>query len=165
MDSGVDFDLLLHQPNGSIIDSSGNFNDADEFVTSLDSSFENQAGTYYVNVSHYAGSGNYSMDVWTNYSVPIPNLAVDNVTFNQAANPGDVVPFDVTVINDGTLDLSDAFMAEIILSVDIEMLGSTTISVTLHGLMDWQLMPLKCLLSMAQYLQISLKENTMFSSS
>ena len=45
MDSGVDFDMTLHQPNGSIIDSSGSFNDADEFVTSQDSSFENQAGT------------------------------------------------------------------------------------------------------------------------
>ena len=119
MDSGVDFDLLLHQANGSIIDSSGRNLDADELVTSQDSSVENQAGTYYVNVTHFAGSGNYSMDVWTNFSVPIPNLAVDNVTFNQAANPGDVVPFDVTVINDGTQDLSDAFMAEVILSVDL----------------------------------------------
>ena len=119
MDSGVDFDLLLHQTKGSIIDSSGRTLDAEELVTSQDSSVENQAGTYYVNVTHFAGSGNYSMDVWTNFSVPIPNLAVDNVTFNQAANPGDVVPFDVTVINDGTQDLSDAFMAEVILSVDL----------------------------------------------
>ena len=119
MDSGVDFDLLLHQTNGSIIDSSGRNLDADELVSSQDTSVENQAGTYYVNVTHFAGSGNYSMDVWTNFSVPIPNLAVDNVTFNQAANPGDVVPFDVTVINDGTQDLSDAFMAEVILSVDL----------------------------------------------
>ena len=119
MDSGVDFDLLLHQANGSIIDSSGRNLDANELVTSQDSSVENLAGTYYVNVTHFAGSGNYSMDVWTNFSVPIPNLAVDNVTFNQAANPGDVVPFDVTVINDGTQDLSDAFMAEVILSVDL----------------------------------------------
>ena len=29
------------------------------------------------------------------------------------------MPFDVTVVNDGTLDLTDAFMAEIILSVDL----------------------------------------------
>ena len=91
----------------------------DESATSLDSDFENQPGTYFVNVTHWSGNGNYTLEVWTNYSVPIPNLAVDDVTFNQAANPGDVVPFDVTVINDGTLDISDAFMAEIILSVDI----------------------------------------------
>ena len=118
MESGVDFELILHQPNGSIIDSSLNGAGVDEFVTSLNTSSENQQGTYFLNISHFAGSGNYTLDVWTNYSVPIPNLAVDNVSFNQAANPGDVVPFDVTVINDGTLDLSDAFMAEVILSVD-----------------------------------------------
>ena len=70
--------------------------------------------------------------MYTNYSVPIPNLAVDNVTFNQPQFPGDVVPFDVTVINDGTLDVSDPFMAEVILSVDIgntwvdHNLGNTT---------------------------------------
>ena len=118
MDSGVDFDLILHQPNGSIIDSSGSLNDGDEFVTSLDTTFENQQGTYYINVTHYSGSGNYSLDVWTNYSVPIPNLAIDNVSFGLAADPGDVVPVDITVINDGTLDLTDSFMAEVILSVD-----------------------------------------------
>ncbi|GIQ96951.1 MAG: hypothetical protein CM15mP2_4380 [Methanobacteriota archaeon] len=118
MDSGVDFDLLLHQPNGSIIDSSGASDDTDEFVTSLDSSFENQPGTYYVNVSHYSGNGNYTLDVYTNYSVPIPNLAIDSVTFSQAANPGDIVDFNITVINDGTLDLVDPFMVEAILSVD-----------------------------------------------
>lgn len=118
MDSGVDFDLLLHQPNGSIIDTSGASNDADEFVTSMDSSFENQPGTYYVNISHFSGNGNYTLDVYTNFSVPIPNLAIDDVIFPQAANLGDVVPFDISVINDGTLDLVDPFMTEVILSVD-----------------------------------------------
>ena len=132
MDSGVDFDLLLHQPNGTIIDSSGASNDADEFVTSLDSSFENQPGTYYVNISHFSGNGNYTIDVYTNYSVPIPNLAVDSVSFPATANRGDLVAFDVTVINDGTLDLADPFMVEVILSVDTtnswvdHNLGNTT---------------------------------------
>ena len=118
MDSGVDFELNLHQPNGSIIDRSLNGAGADEFVTSINTPLEDQPGTYFLNVSHYAETGNYTLDVWTNYSVPIPNLAIDNVTFNQVADPGDVVPFDVTVINDGTLDLSDAFIVEVILSVD-----------------------------------------------
>ena len=83
-------------------------NDGDEFVTSLDTTFENQQGTYYINATHFSGSGNYSLDVWTNYSVPTPNLAIDNVSFGLAANPGDIVPFDITVINDGTLDLTDS---------------------------------------------------------
>ena len=118
METDTDFDLRLHQPNGSLIDFSLSNGDGDEFVTSQDTSFENQQGTYFVNITQFSGNGNYTIDVFTNYSTPIPNLAIDNVTFNQAANPGDVVPFDVTVINDGTLDLSDAFMAEVILSVD-----------------------------------------------
>ena len=118
MDSGTDFDLYLHQPNGSSIDVSGNIGDNDEFVTSLGSSYENQPGTYFVNLSHWSGSGNYTLDVWTNYSVPTPNLAIENVSFNLAANPGDVVPIDVTVINDGSLELTDSFMVEAILSVD-----------------------------------------------
>ncbi|DAC55019.1 MAG TPA: hypothetical protein HA359_01290 [Candidatus Poseidoniaceae archaeon] len=120
MESGVDFELYLHQPNGSEIDESTNSLGVDEFVTSADTTSENQPGTYFVNISHFSGSGNYTFDVWTNYSVPIPNLAIDDITFNQAANPGDVVPFDITVINDGTLDLADPFMAEVILSVDSE---------------------------------------------
>ena len=134
MESGVDFDLRLHQPNGSVIDSSGSFDDADEFVTSQDSSFENQPGTYYLNITHYAGNGNYTFDVWTNYSVPVPNLAVDDVTFEPTANPGDTVSVNITVINDGTLDLSDAFMVEAILSVDNgntwvdHNIGNTTLS-------------------------------------
>ena len=119
MDTDTDFDLRLHQPNGSLIDFSVSNGDGDEFVTSQDTSVENLAGTYFLNITQFSGNGNYTIDVFTNYSTPIPNLAVDNVTFNQAANPGDVVPFDVTVINDGTLDLSDTFMAEVILSVDI----------------------------------------------
>ena len=118
MDSGVDFELFLHEPNGSGIDSSTNSLGVDEFVTSADTTSENQPGTYFVNISHFSGSGNYTFDIWTNYSVPIPNLAIDDIAFNQAANPGDIVPFDITVINDGTLDLADPFMAEVILSVD-----------------------------------------------
>ena len=133
MDSGVDFDLILHQTNGTIIDSSGANNDADEFITSLDTTFENQQGTYYINVTHFSGSGNYSLDVWTNFSVPTPNLAIDNVSFALAANPGDVVPVDITVINDGTLDLTDSFMAEVILSVD---LGQTWVDHNL-GNVSW----------------------------
>ena len=118
MDSGVDFELYLHQPNGSDIDQSINGLGLDEFVTSADTTSENQPGTYFVNISHFSGNGNYTFDVWTNYSVPIPNLVIDDITFNQAASLGDVVPFNITVINDGTLDLADPFMAEVILSVD-----------------------------------------------
>ena len=118
MESGVDFELGLHQPDGSEIDFSENQQGQDEFVTSVGTGAENQQGTYYLNISHFAGSGNYTFDVWTNYTVPVPNLAIEDVSFNQAGNLGDVIPFNVTVINDGTLDVTDSFMVEVILSVD-----------------------------------------------
>ena len=53
MDTDTDFDLRLHQPNGSLIDFSLSIGDGDEFVTSQDSSFENQQGTYFVNITHF----------------------------------------------------------------------------------------------------------------
>jgi len=116
-DSGDDLDLLLHQPNGTIIDSAIISNP--EKVTSIDSDFENQPGTYFINVSQWAGNSNWTLEVWTNWSAPIPNLAIENITFNTAAkNPGDVVTVDVEVINDGTQDLTDSFKAEAVLSVD-----------------------------------------------
>ena len=118
LEGSNDFDLYLHQPNGSIIDISGSFAGVDEEVTSEGSSFENQPGTYFVNVSHYSGNGNYTLEIWTNWSVPNPNIAVENITFNNQANSGDIIPIDVEVINDGTLDLSDPFMVEAVLSVD-----------------------------------------------
>jgi len=116
-DAGDDLDLRLHQPNGSLIDYGLSFNP--EKVTSKGSSFEDQAGTYFVNISQYSGNSNWTLEVWTNWSAPMPNLAIENITFNAAANPGDTVTIDVEVINDGTQDLSDAFMAEAVLSVDI----------------------------------------------
>mgnify|MGYP001213653625 CR=1 FL=1 len=124
LESGHDIDLILHQPNGTIIDASvidqgNNPTILEELVSSSGTSFEDQPGTYFVNVSNWAGSGNYTLDVWTNASVPTPNLAIENITFNRLANPGDTIPVDVEVINDGTLDLSDSFMVEVILSVDL----------------------------------------------
>ena len=116
-DTGDDLDLRLHQPNGSLIDVA--FFSNPEKVTSIDSDFENQPGTYFVNISQFSGNTNWTLEVWTNWSAPIPNLAIENITFNTAAkNPGDVVTIDVDVINDGTQDLSDSFLAEAVLSVD-----------------------------------------------
>ena len=105
--------IRLHEANGSVIDIEW------VGVTTSGTTFEDQPGTYYVNVTHQNGNGNYTIEVFTNYSIPFPNLAIDGVTVvNQVVNPGDVVPFDVTVINDGTLDVTDPFMAEVILSED-----------------------------------------------
>ena len=45
------------------------------------------------------------LSVWTNFSVPAPNLVVDSLALPQNVNP-DTVAIDISVTNDGTEDLT-----------------------------------------------------------
>ena len=118
LETGNDFDLLLHQPNGSFIDVSGANGDAAEKVSSKNTEEEGLAGDYFINVSRYTGNGNYTLSVWTNFSIPAPNLVVDGLTLPQNVNPGDTVAIDISVTNDGTEDLSSSYLVDVYLSVD-----------------------------------------------
>ena len=132
MDTGMDFDLWLHQPNGSAISSSGNWNDANETVSSEGTPEEGMQGDYFVNASRWAGNGNYTLYVWTNWSVPTPNLDIIEIAAPLNVNQGDITNIDVTVENDGTLDVNDSFVVDVYLSVDLaeswvdHHLGNTT---------------------------------------
>ena len=118
VETGNDFDLILHQPNGSFIDYSLNNGDLDEKVSSKNTEEEGLAGDYFVNMSRYTGNGNYTLSVWTNFSIPAPNLVVDSLTLPQNVNPGDTVAIDVSVTNDGTEDLNSSYLVDVYLSVD-----------------------------------------------
>ena len=118
LETGNDFDLILHQPNGSFIDFSVNNGDVDEKVTSKNTEEEGLAGDYFINMSRYAGNGNYTLSVWTNFSIPAPNLVVDSLTLPQNVNPGDTVAIDISVTNDGTEDLNSTYLVDVYLSVD-----------------------------------------------
>ncbi len=132
MDTGVDFDLLLHQPNGTIISFGGLSGDANDTASSEGTDEEGMPGDYFVNASHWSGNGNYTLYVWTNWSVPTPNLEITEIIAPINVNQGDSTNLDVVVKNDGTLDVNDSFVVDVYLSVDTaeswvdHHLGNTT---------------------------------------
>ena len=137
-DSSNDFDLYLKDSNGNQLDYS--WFDNPETVTSYGSAGEGVAGTYYVNITAYAGGGNYTLDVWTNYSIPIANLVVDEINSAATTNPGDVFSVDVIVNNTGRLNVTDSYDIEVYLSTDTivsdfdHLIGTSSISGTDIGL-------------------------------
>jgi len=117
IDASNDYDLYLKDENGSTLDY-GWF-DNPETATSYGSSKEGTAGTYYVNLTAYAGKGNYTLDIWTNFSDPIPNLVVEEVNSAATSNSGDSFSVDVIVNNTGRLNTTDSFDVEVYLSTDM----------------------------------------------
>ncbi len=131
-DTSNDYDLYLKDSNGTRLDY-GWF-DNPETVSSYGSSKEGIAGTYYVNLTAYSGKGNYTFDVWTNYSIPIPNLVVDEINSAASTNPGDSFSVDVVVNNTGRLNTTETFDVEVYLSTDTilsdfdHFLGSSSVT-------------------------------------
>ena len=86
--------------------------------------YEGVGGTYYVNVSHYSGVSNYTLDVWTNQSIPAPDYVIDSAT---SAGSGQPDMFDVTAVleNQGTVDGVSSVELVAILSVNTALNGMT----------------------------------------
>ena len=76
-------------------------------------------------MSRSAGNGNYTLSVWTNFSIPAPNLVVDSLTLPQNVNPGDTVAIDISVTNDGTEDLNSSYLVDVYLQLISVMTGMT----------------------------------------
>jgi hypothetical protein len=132
IDASNDYDLYLKDNNGSRLDY-GWF-DNPETVSSFGSSKEGIAGTYYINLTAYSGKGNYTLDVWTNFSNPITNLVVEEINSVATSNPGDSFSADVIVNNTGRLNTTDTFDVEVYLSTDTilsdfdHLIGSSSIT-------------------------------------
>ena len=132
-DQTSDFDLYIHYSNGSEVDR-GLASSYPETATAKLTDYEGVGGTYYVNVSHYSGVSNYTLDVWTNQSIPAPDYTIDTVTSAGSGQPGDM--FDVTAVleNEGTVDGVSSVDLTVILSVNTGVdwydheIGSTTTS-------------------------------------
>ena len=132
-DQNSDFDLYLHYSNGSQVDR-GLSASYPETVTAKLSDYEGVGGTYYVNITHYSGVSNYTLDVWTNKSIPAPDYTIDTVTSAGSGQLGD--SFDVTAVleNQGTVDGVSNVELTVILSVNFGVdwydheIGSTTTS-------------------------------------
>ena len=128
-----DYDVYLKDNNGNIIDSGAGISNP-EIATSYGSSKEGIAGTYYVNLTAYSGKGNYTLDVWTNFSAPIVNLVVDEITSAASSNPGDTFSAEVTVNNTGSLNSTDTFDVKVYFSTDTiasdfdHLIGSSSIT-------------------------------------
>lgn len=116
-DSAADLDIFIHAPNGSVADSGFSISNPETASTSS-TTWDGVNGTYFVNVSQWSGVSNYTLKVWTNFSVPAANLVIDSTSVPSAANHGDTITIDVTVNNTGTLDTAEVFSLKIWLSVD-----------------------------------------------
>ena len=104
--------------NGNLeVDYAASFGGNDGLVSSIGTSYDGVAGTYYVNLSRSGTGVNWTLDVWTNYSAPAPNLVIENLTGSISANAGGGVIFDVEVNNTGTI-LAPASLVTAWLSVD-----------------------------------------------
>ena len=132
-DQTSDLDIFIHYSNGSEVDR-GYTSSYPETATAKLTDYEGVGGTYYVNVSHYSGVSNYTLDVWTNQSIPAPDYVIDSVTSAGSGQPGDM--FDVTAVleNQGTVDGVSSVELVAILSVNTGVewydheVGSTTTS-------------------------------------
>ena len=132
-DQTSDFDLYIHYSNGSEVDR-GLAGSYPETATAKLTDYEGVGGTYYVNITHYSGVSNYTLDVWTNQSIPAPDYTIDTVTSAGSGQPGDM--FDVTAVleNEGTVDGVSSVELIAILSVNTGVdwydheVGTTTTS-------------------------------------
>ena len=102
-DNNSDLELYIHYSNGSEVDR-GISSSYPETATAKLTDYEGVGGTYYVNVTHYSGVSNYTLDVWTNLSIPAPDYTIDTITSVGSGQIGD--SFDVTAVleNAGTVD-------------------------------------------------------------
>ena len=125
-DHSIDITLTLDQAVTTFIDltygavdvdGSASFAGNDGLVSSLGTAFDGISGTYYVNLSRSGTGVNWTLDVWTNYSTPAPNLVIENITGPLSANAGDSITYDVEVNNTGT-QLAPTSLLTAWLSVD-----------------------------------------------
>ena len=104
--------------NGNFdVDSGASFGGNDGVVSSIGTTFDGIAGTYYVNLSRSGTGVNWTLDVWTNYSAPAPNLVIENLSGSISGTAGGGVILDVEVNNTGTM-LAPSSLVTAWLSVD-----------------------------------------------
>ncbi|RZD47281.1 MAG: hypothetical protein CXT68_04465 [Methanobacteriota archaeon] len=132
--------------NGSYVDYDYSWNTSTKSAATSGGDYDGDGGTFFVNISHSEGAGNYTLDVWTNYSAPAPNLFVEDVSGPLTSNPGDSITIDFDISNDGKVDLSNSALVSAWLSVSTDWseydheIGNTTISsVVVNGTTNGQI--------------------------
>ncbi|MDP6844181.1 MAG: CARDB domain-containing protein, partial [Candidatus Thalassarchaeaceae archaeon] len=106
--TNVDFDLVVSDSTGGnpqtgtgYVDFSMTYGTTErvEFTTN-----STTAGMHYIQVWQYNGDGNYKLDIWTNNSVPKPDLSVNTISGPANAMAGDTVNVTYTIENYGPGD-------------------------------------------------------------
>ncbi|MCS5535911.1 MAG: hypothetical protein NZ802_08665, partial [Candidatus Poseidoniales archaeon] len=122
--TNTDFDLVVSDSTGGnpqtgtgYVDYSMTYAATErvEFTTN-----STNAGMHYVQVWQYNGDGNYKLDIWTNNSVPKPDLSVHTISGPVSAMAGDTVNVTYTLENygPGELNSTNPYDVVFILSAD-----------------------------------------------
>ncbi|MEE2812367.1 MAG: CARDB domain-containing protein, partial [Candidatus Thermoplasmatota archaeon] len=116
--SGADFDLIIWDNTGQNPVGYSFYSDPLERVEFTTNS--TTAGTYYVDVGQWTGDGAYTLDYWTNVSVPKPDIGVNSISGPTNATAGDTVDVSYTIENygPGNLNSSNPYDVIFILSTD-----------------------------------------------
>jgi len=109
--------IELVNGNLDFIDYSFAFGATEGLVSTFGTSYDGIGGTYYVNLSRSGTGVNWTLDIWTNYSTPAPNLVIDNISAPLASSAGSSIIVDVEVNNTGT-QLASASLLTAWLSVE-----------------------------------------------
>jgi hypothetical protein len=88
-------------------------------TTTFGTMFDGIGGTYFVNMSSTGDAVDWTMYVWTNYSTPLPDLMISEVSGPLNAAAGNPVSIDVMINNTGTSSALSPLVS-VLLSVDDE---------------------------------------------
>lgn len=94
--------IELVDGNLGFIDYAYSFGATEGSVSTFGTSYDGVGGTYYVNLSRSGTGVNWTLEVWTNYSTPAPNLIIQNILSPLTASAGNSITIDVEVNNTGT---------------------------------------------------------------
>lgn len=114
--SMLDAELTLAN---NIVDSGFGWGNNTLKATTLGTIFDGTGGTYFVNMSSTGDAVDWTMYVWTNYSTPLPDLIISEVSGPLNAAAGNTVSVDVVVNNTGTSGALSPLVS-VFLSVDDE---------------------------------------------
>ncbi len=116
-DQNSDIDIYIDYENGSQVDR-GYTSSYPETATAKLTDYEGLAGTYYVNVTHFSGISNYTLNVWTNQSIPAPDYVIESITSAESGQPGDSFEVNAVLANEGTIDGASNVELTAIISVN-----------------------------------------------
>ncbi|MDE0557961.1 MAG: hypothetical protein OSB30_05765 [Candidatus Poseidoniaceae archaeon] len=114
--STLDAELTL---GNNLVDSGFGWGNNTLKTTTLGTMFDGTGGTYFVNMSSTEDAVDWTMYVWTNYSTPLPDLIISEVSGPLNAAAGNPISIDVIINNTGTSGALSPLVS-VFLSVDDE---------------------------------------------